>query len=112
MLYDTYTVFVHLKNCIPFTLAKGIVYGIVLIMEVIFMGIVYNPFLFDMLKNKGYSTYRLRKDKLLPESTVQKIRENKSITTDSIGTLCRLLNCQPGEILQYIPDEESGNERI
>ena len=59
------------------------------------------------LKEKGISTYIMRKDKILSESTIQKLREGKGITWENIDTICKLLECQPGDIIEYIPDDES-----
>lgn len=56
------------------------------------------------LKKKGYSTYRLRKEKLLSESTVQKLRNGEPVSWENISTLCRLLNCQPGDIMEYVEE--------
>ena len=53
------------------------------------------------LKSAGYSSYSLRKEKLLSESTLQKLREGVLVSTDVIEQLCRLLNCQPGDILEF-----------
>ena len=53
------------------------------------------------LKSAEYSSYRLRKEKLLSESTLQKLREGVLVSTDVIEQLCRLLNCQPGDILEF-----------
>ena len=58
------------------------------------------------LSDAGYTTYRIRKEKLIPESTMQKLRCGGTVTTETIDTLCRLLNCQPGDILRYEPEEE------
>lgn len=60
------------------------------------------------LKKKGYNTTRLRREKLLPESTIQRLRDKKtSISCDSIGTICSMLRCQPDYILEnVITDEE------
>ena len=58
------------------------------------------------LKNKGYNTTLLRKEKILSESTTQKFRKNKGVSWDNIETICRLLECQPGDILEFIPDEK------
>ena len=66
--------------------------------------IVYNKLL-TLMEQKGLTTYKIRKEKIISESTLQKIRENKSITTDSIASLCEVLNCQPGDIMEYIPDQ-------
>jgi putative transcriptional regulator len=55
----------------------------------------------EALKAAGYSTYRIRTEKLLSESTVQKLREKQPIGWDNLNSLCKLLNCQPGDILEY-----------
>lgn len=52
------------------------------------------------LKEAGYSSYRLRKEKLLSESTLQKLRDGIIVSTDVIEQLCGLLNCQPGDLLE------------
>lgn len=55
----------------------------------------------EALKAAGYSTYRIRNEKLLSESTVQKLREKQPIGWENLDCLCRMLNCQPGDILEY-----------
>lgn len=57
--------------------------------------------LFAIMKSRGLSTYRIRKDNILSQSTLQKLREGKSVTTDAIATLCKVLSCQPGDIMEY-----------
>jgi putative transcriptional regulator len=57
------------------------------------------------LKEKGYSTYRIRKEKLFGEAQLQKLRSNELVSKETLNTLCKLLNVQPGEILKYIPDD-------
>lgn len=58
----------------------------------------------EQLKKKGYSSYKLRMQKIMGESKIQNIRENR-VDTKTINQICALLNCQPGEILEYIPDD-------
>lgn len=58
------------------------------------------------LREKGYRSTRIRNEKILSESTMQKFRTGEMVSTDNITRLCRLLGCQPGDILEYIPDEE------
>jgi len=53
------------------------------------------------LKEKGYTTYQIRKQKLLSESTVQKLRNNIAVSWDNLETLCRLLHCQPSDLIKY-----------
>ncbi len=59
----------------------------------------------DQLKSAGYSTYRLRKDKMLGQRVIQQIRDRKAISGEALNLLCMLLSCQPGDVLEYVPDE-------
>lgn len=54
------------------------------------------------LKEKGYTTYKINKDKLLSNSTVQKLRRGTMVSSQNIDTLCEMLCCQPGDIIEYI----------
>ena len=54
------------------------------------------------LKEKGYTTYRIRNEKILSESTVQKLRAGKGVSWENIETLCRLLECQPADLMEYV----------
>ena len=71
------------------------------------MSIVYKVNVLAVLKEKGYNTTKLRKEKLLGESTIQQLRENKLVSWKNIDRLCELLDCQIGDILEYI---EKGRE--
>ena len=70
------------------------------------MALGYKIDIIKAFKEKGISTYIMRKEKILSESTIQKLREGKGIAWENIETICRLLECQPGDIIEYIPDEE------
>lgn len=70
------------------------------------MPIVYKIDILEALKSKGYNTNKLRKEKLLSESVIQGLRENRYITLPNISTICSLLECQPGDLLEYVPDPE------
>lgn len=58
------------------------------------------------LREKGYSSTKLRNEKILSESTMQRFRTGEMVSADNIGRLCELLDCQPGDILEYVPDED------
>ena len=68
--------------------------------------IKYKIDVLEALKNKGYSTYKIRKDKILNNTQAQKLRDNEPITFDVLDKLCILLNCQPGDLLEFIPDNK------
>lgn len=59
------------------------------------------------LKQAGYNSNRLRIDGILSQSTIQKLREGKGLAWENINTLCRLLNCQPGDLMEYVPDSDA-----
>jgi len=67
--------------------------------------IKYKINIMDSLKNKGYTSYKLRKDKIFGEATMTKFRNKEYINFDNLNILCRLLDCQPGEIIEYAPDD-------
>ena len=56
------------------------------------------------MKQKGLTTYRIRKEKIIPQSSLQKLREGKPVTTETISKLCLALECQPGDILEFEND--------
>ncbi len=59
------------------------------------------------LKKAGYPTTRIRRERLLAEGTVQKIREGKiAMTLESLGVICDILECQPGDLVEWVRDEE------
>ena len=66
--------------------------------------IVYDK-LFTLLKANGISTYRIRKEGIIPQGTLSLLKNNKSVTIETINKLCAVLNCQPGDILEYKPDQ-------
>jgi putative transcriptional regulator len=65
--------------------------------------IVYKDIL-GKLKDAGYSTARLRKEKLIPEQTLTNIRANKPINTKTLDTICKLTGLPVGELIEYKND--------
>lgn len=70
------------------------------------MPIVYKLDVLSALKDAGYSSYRIRKEKLLGEATLQKIRGGELVSWENISTICQLLKCQPGDIVEYVEQSE------
>ena len=58
------------------------------------------------LSNRGYTSTKMRKDKIISQATLQNIRQGKGITTDTINTLCIILKCQPSDIIEVTPTDE------
>lgn len=58
-----------------------------------------------LLKESGYSTYRIRKEKIFAESTVQNLRTKSPIISwRDLETICRLTGKQPGKLIWYVKD--------
>lgn len=69
------------------------------------MALKYKIDILESLKKKGYSSYILRKEKLLSESTIQKLRSGDGVSWDNLDTLCKLLDCDISAILEYQKEE-------
>ena len=69
------------------------------------MPIIYKIDILAALKEAGYNTNRLRKEKLLSEGVIQSLRENKYIALQNISKICELLNRQPADLLVYKKEE-------
>lgn len=70
------------------------------------MAIKYKIDILSNLKEAGYNTNKIRKEKILSESTLQKFRTGEMVSCDNLNIICKLLECQPGDIIEYIPDEK------
>ena len=66
--------------------------------------LVYKIDVPEMLKEHGYNTTRLRREKLLGENAIQSLRRGDMVGIIALEKICKLLNMQPGEIIEYIKD--------
>lgn len=76
------------------------------------MAIQYKADVLALLKAAGYPSTRIRAEKLLGQSYVQQLRKGELISWAALNTVCRLLDCQPGDLLEYVPDEVPNAETI
>ena len=68
--------------------------------------IVYRINVLEQLKSHGFSTYKLRKDKIFGQATIQQLRTGQLVSLANLNDLCRMLNCQPGDIIEYKEEPE------
>jgi putative transcriptional regulator len=66
------------------------------------MGKIDYEKLWALMKDRSLTTYRIRKESIIGERTLQNIREGKGISMESLAALCKALDCQPGDILEYV----------
>ncbi len=62
--------------------------------------ISYEP-LWQTLKLKGISTYKLRKDYNFSKGTLDRLKQGKNITMETLDTLCNILDCPVSDIIEY-----------
>lgn len=67
--------------------------------------LTYKIDVLETLKEAGYSTTRLRKEKLLGENAIQSIRKNEMVGIIALEKICSILDMQPGNIIKYVADK-------
>ena len=65
---------------------------------------VYKFDVLETLKEYGYNTTRLRKEKLLGENAIQYLRRGEMVGIIALEKICKLLDMQPGNIIKYVED--------
>lgn len=61
--------------------------------------------LWSTLKKKGISQYKLIKDYGIDKAQLHRLRKNMVVKTIVINNLCRILDCQIEDIMEYVPDD-------
>ena len=59
----------------------------------------------EFMKENKISYYRLANEGI-DAQTLQRLRHDRPITTETLGKLCCIMNCQPGDLIEYIPDSD------
>lgn len=75
------------------------------------MPIVYDK-LVKLFNEKGVNSYTIKRDKIIGQASYKKIKEGGDIDTRTISKLCKYLNCQPGDILEYVPDQTDNVDNL
>ena len=68
------------------------------------MAIQYKIDVLAELKKAGYTTTKIREEKLIGQSYLQQIRKGEIVSWKTIDTLCELLNCQVGDLVEYVKE--------
>ena len=72
------------------------------------MAIRYKVDVLEELKKKGYSSTKIRNDKLIGQSYLQQLRHNELVSWKTLDTICGLLDCQPGDLIEYVKEPVEG----
>ena len=65
------------------------------------MPVIYKINVIEALKEKGFTTYKIRQEKIFSETTLQAFRNGKMVSYETIAKLCSMLSCDVGDILTY-----------
>lgn len=66
--------------------------------------ISYKP-LFITMKEREESTYTLINKHGINPRTIHNIKNSKGITTYTLEKLCRILQCTPNEIIEFVDED-------
>ncbi len=67
------------------------------------MPIIYNKMV-KLMEERGITSYTVKRDNIIGQATFRKIKEGGDIDTRTIAKMCEVLECQPGDLLEYIPE--------
>ena len=63
--------------------------------------------LFKRLSEKGYTSYKIRREKIIGQGTLTRLKAGTGgIDAGTLNKLCKLLDCQPGDLMEYVADEK------
>ena len=62
--------------------------------------------LWKVMEEKGVTQYALIKKYRVSPGQITRLKRNESVSTHTIEMFCKILDCQVGEIMEYIPDEK------
>ena len=74
------------------------------------MAFRYKVDVISLLKDAGFTSYKIRKDQIINQTALQKLREGKMIAWEQLNTICNLLHCQPGDLIEHVPEEEGAED--
>jgi len=61
--------------------------------------------LWETMRLRRATTYTLQVKGGISSSTIRRLKEGESVSTNTLDALCKILNCDISDIIQYIPDE-------
>ena len=66
--------------------------------------IVYDN-LWKTMKEKGVTQYALIKTYKISPAQITRLKRNESVSTHTIDTFCRILDCEVSDIMEFIKDD-------
>ena len=66
----------------------------------------YKVDVLSALKEAGYNTNIIRKEKIMGEAMLQKLRSGQMVSWNVLETICSLLDCQPGDLIEFVKEPD------
>ena len=76
------------------------------------MAIRYKVDILAELKKKGYSSTRIREEKLIGQSYLQQLRRGELVSWKILNIICSLLECQPGDLIEYVEEQNENAAQV
>ena len=70
------------------------------------MGIIINLDVVMAQRKKGLTELSKEVDITMANLSILKNNKAKAIRLSTLEAICKALDCQPGDIIEYVPDEE------
>lgn len=67
--------------------------------------ISYEP-LWETMRRRQATTYTLQVKGEISSSTVRRLKADESVSTNTLDALCKILECEIGDIIKFLPDEK------
>ena len=61
--------------------------------------------LFQLMEEKNIKKRELREKYKISPTIINRLNNNSNVAVDTIMYLCEILNCQPSDIMEYIPNK-------
>ena len=58
------------------------------------------------LADKGYNSYRIKKDNLMSQGTLKKLKEKQNVTLETLNAVCCMLRCNIEDVIEIKPTNE------
>ncbi len=70
-----------------------------------YSGMISYKKLFELMEQRKIKKRDLREKYNISPTIVNRLNNNSNVSVDTIMYLCEILNCQPGDIVEYIQNE-------
>lgn len=70
------------------------------------MAIKYKINIMEAIKKAGYTTAEVRTRFKIGESAMSSLRNGRYVSLEVINKICKILDCQPGDLIEYVPDDK------